>query len=82
MRELLLFTSKTCAPCKGLKPVLQGYAAEHGLELKEVDVATSPVDVARNNVRAVPTTILMQDGMVMRKHVGSMSPTDLKDFMR
>ena len=82
MRQLKVYTSKSCGPCKSFKPTLVAYAQLQGLPLVEVDIDQDPVDTAKSCVRGVPTTMLIENGIVLRRHTGSMTALQLQDFVK
>ena len=82
MRSIKLFTSTTCQPCKTFKPVLKSAVEDAGIEYAEVDINTNPVETAQRCVRSVPTTMLFENGAVLRRHTGVLSELQLKDFLR
>ena len=60
-RELILFTSPTCGPCKLLKPRLAEIAAELGItyHLIELD-ASNRTEFGRRDVRSVPVLMCVE----------------------
>lgn len=72
---LLNFTASWCEPCKAFAPVLGNFRGRHGdrVEVLRVDLDACR-DLARQyGVRAVPTTILLQDGVERDRFVGAKS---------
>lgn len=82
MRSLKIFTSETCNPCKTFKPVLMEAAKAAGMECVEVDININPTETAQRCVRGVPTTMLIENGVVLRRFTGSMNPSQLSDFIK
>ncbi len=69
----LLFSSKTCPPCKVLKPIVEGIARERAGSLKVayVDMDAAPEAVRRCGVRAAPTLVVFRAGEKRAVHVGT-----------
>ena len=78
MRILKVFTSKTCAPCKVMKPLIK----DLDMAVVEIDIDDAPELAARNAVRSVPTLKLFENNDLLRTSVGSMSRTQLLDFVK
>ena len=70
--------SRYCGACKKVKPILETIRAEHGANLKiiEIDLEESPQVIADlKTVKVFPTLILYQNGKIVFKKDGS---ADLK----
>jgi thioredoxin 1 len=66
MKKFIYFTASWCQPCKTYAPIIS-----------QVNATVSKVDIEENrelamqyNVRAVPTTILLKDGVEVWRHSG------------
>jgi len=73
----ITFTASWCGVCKMLKPVLNELSKD--FVIGEVDVATNPIVSAQFKVRSLPTTILLKDGVEVKRFVGGFSKQDFKD---
>lgn len=68
MRELVLFTSPTCVPCKTLKPRLLALSEELGFAYSIIEASPQSMKMFESlKVRSVPTFMCVEDG----KEVGS-----------
>lgn len=57
-REILLFTSPTCAPCRQLKPNLEALQARHKFKMRLFELsAVNRADFEAYDVRQVPFVI-------------------------
>ena len=74
------FWATWCAPCKALNPVLEQLATEYAGKVKfvKVDVEAEPDLANKYQVRAVPTLLVMQGGVVKKQLVGGQSKEKLK----
>lgn len=81
---LLDFGARWCGPCKRLEPALEALSKEMGdqLAVARVDIEESPTWVARFGVRAVPTLVLVRDGVTLQRRVGTMSAAELASWVR
>lgn len=65
--------SATCAPCKKLEPVLIEVATRYADRVRVVEIGTADADprlLARLDVRATPTLIVMRDGEELGRQTG------------
>lgn len=67
-KEVLVFTSSWCSNCGNMKQLLD----EAGVEYKAIDVDTDEgMKLAQEHqVRGLPSTVIIRDGVVSRKIVG------------
>lgn len=78
MKILKVFTSKNCAPCKMMKPLIK----DLDIAVVEIDVDEYPNLAAQNSVRSVPTLRLFENNMILRTNVGGMTRAQLFDFVK
>lgn len=80
MKQLLIFSASWCNPCKTLKQTVAttNLAVDN---LTIIDVDEAPNLSAEFAVRGVPTLILLKDGVIVNKKTGSMSASQLRDFV-
>ena len=65
------FWAEWCGPCRAVAPVLEGLAAETGVQLLKVNVDENPGLAARYEVRSIPTILFVEDGEVVDRVVGA-----------
>jgi thiol-disulfide isomerase/thioredoxin len=74
MPSILYFTGENCAICHSAqKPALRALAAgvDHGIEIREVDIAVEPALARQYRVMSLPTTIVLDgDGQITEINVG------------
>ena len=68
MKQILYFSAPWCGPCKTFKPLMESLQSE--MSITFIDVDSSPQTAAQYNVRSVPTTILVENGMEKGRFVG------------
>jgi thioredoxin 1 len=78
---LVEFTSKTCAPCKIMQPLLQEIKQEHKINVLVIDVKDHPKPCVEHGVMGVPTLILFEDGVEVKRQVGALSKKELNEFI-
>lgn len=78
-KKVVVFTSPTCGPCKRLKPELIAQADTRGFELEIVELSddTRP-RFAEYGIRAVPVTMLVEDGVEVERVPGQLSAIALE----
>jgi thioredoxin 1 len=69
---LVDFSSKTCAPCRALLPMLEQLSDEYEEEIKigKVDVSEFPLLGAKHGVEILPTLLFFNQGNVVDRMVG------------
>ncbi len=78
MKQILYFSAPWCGPCKMFKPVMESLSSE--LPIQFIDVDTSPQTAAQYNVRSVPTTVVVKDGMEMGRAVGAKTKEEIRSL--
>lgn len=79
MKNLVIYGASYCMPCQQLKKTLQ--SINLGIPISIIDIDEDPISAAENTIRGVPTLLLMQDNMVVKRKSGYMSSEQLKDFV-
>ena len=79
MKNLVIYSASWCNPCQQLKKTLE--LINLGIPVNIIDIDEDPVSAAENTIRGVPTLLLMQDNMVVKRKSGYMSSEQLKDFV-
>lgn len=68
---VVLFSAHWCTPCQHYKPALTAWAKSRGVRLHIIDVGDDRELAAEYGVKAVPTTMLMQEGVPVRGFTGA-----------
>ena len=79
MKNLVIYSATWCSPCQQLKKTLQ--SINLGIPISIIDIDEDPISAAENNIRGVPTLLLMQDNVVVKRKSGYMSSEQLNDFV-
>ena len=77
---LLKFGAVWCGPCKVLNPLLLEMQAL-GHVIYNVDAKECPNLIETYKIKSVPTLLLLQDGKVLKQHVGTLIKEDLLSFL-
>ena len=70
-------------PCKMVGPIVEEIATEFEGKLKvgKLDVDNNQASAAQQNVMSIPTLLIFVEGQVVGQHVGSLSKTQLTEFI-
>jgi len=80
---LVQFSAAWCGPCRGMAPHLEAFAQSRANQLPVVkmDIDDHPEVAARFMVRAVPTSMVLDNGRVLGAHSGVLSAAQLARFV-
>lgn len=69
--KLIKFYTKTCGPCKAMKPVVDKLVANHPeIEYEEIDCTNEVPDEWVQSIRHVPTILIIKEDKSIEKIVG------------
>lgn len=80
MKEVLKFSASWCGPCKALTMTIAS-AGDLGVTITEMDVDEQLTLAAKYDIRSVPTMIMMEDGVELKRKTGAMNLAQLKEFL-
>jgi len=78
MKNLVVFKAHWCQPCKMLSKTLED--TDLDIPVSTIDIDADPTSTVEYNIRGVPTVLLMQDNMVVKRRSGYMTSEQLKEF--
>jgi thioredoxin 1 len=79
-KELIVFSAAWCGNCKPYKAMLADTDVEVS-KIDIIDVDEEPALSAQYQIRSVPTTILVKDGVVHNRKTGAMTKEQLTAFI-
>ena len=80
---LVDYWAEWCGPCKMIAPVLDEIADEYDgrLTVAKLNIDDNPNTPPKYGIRGIPTLMLFKDGEVAATKVGSVSKTQLTEFV-
>ena len=76
--KILRFTASWCGPCKSLAKNLEEANLSVPIEVVDVDVQS---DIAvEYGIRGVPTLVMLDENIEVKRLVGSKTATELKEW--
>jgi len=79
MKRILRFTASWCQPCKMLAKTLEEINTDIPIEVVDIDVHS---DIAMDyNIRSVPTLVMKDGNIEMKRMVGMKSKQDLSEWL-
>ena len=79
MKKIYKFSATWCGPCKMLAKTLQNVNTE--IEIEEVDVDQNGGLAQQYKVRGVPTLVMIEDGIELKRVVGVKSKEELENWI-
>ena len=81
MKKLIKFSATWCHPCTMLSNTMK--TIDFGdIEVEEVDIDEQMERAVEYKVRGVPTLVLEEDGVEIKRSSGMMMKGDLEDFIK
>ena len=80
MKQLLKFSAQWCGPCQALGMTLKE-KDNWGVEIQEIDIDENLDLAAKYKVRSVPTMIIAEDGVEVRRLIGAQTITKIEEFI-
>ena len=78
-RILVDFYAEWCGPCKMMTIVLSQLK---DIDILKVDTDKFPEIAQKYGIMSVPTLFLMEDGKILKKHIGFMNNEEIKEFVK
>ena len=77
------FWAEWCGPCKVMSPLVDALASELGDKVKvvKINIDENPNAPTKYGVRGIPTFMVFKGGQLVDTKVGSMSKTQLSDWV-
>ena len=77
------FWADWCYPCKEMSPVFEEISKEvKGLKFAKMDVDEEPELASKFGVMSIPTFLFLKDGKEIKRFVGVMAKSSLKEKIK
>ena len=80
MKKILRFTASWCQPCKALAKNLE--IAEIGLPIEVVDIDVQDALAVEYGIRGVPTLVMLDENIEVKRLVGSKTVNELQEWAK
>ena len=80
---LIDFWAEWCGPCKMIAPLLTEAAEEYAdsMAVMKLNIDENPNTPQKYGIRSIPTLMLFKDGAVQAQKLGTMSKSQLTEFL-
>jgi len=83
MKTIYYFTADWCHPCKKPRPIVEELNREQtNVGFQIIDVDDNPDLVKTFTVQSVPTFVLFQNGIDVKRIIGSQTREQLEEFIK
>lgn len=79
MKKVYKFSATWCGPCKMLARTLS--TVESPLPIEEVDIDANPTLTQQFRVRGVPTLVIVEDDVEVKRKVGVLSAAEYMEWV-
>ena len=76
MKTAKYFSAKWCGPCKQFKPIMQKLSNE-GYDIQFIDGDENPSMANEYDVRSVPTTVIQENSVEVKRIIGIRSRAEM-----
>lgn len=81
MKKLIKFSASWCQPCKALAGNMK-YVDFGDVEVKEVDIDENFEEAQKFNIRGVPTLVLLEDDVEVKRTSGVLMADKIEEFIK
>ena len=79
MKQLFYFSAAWCGPCQALSPIMDQVASQ-GIPVDKINVDYESDRTVAANITSVPTVVLAQNGVEIKRFTGAKSLQQVLDF--
>ena len=77
MKQIIYFYAGWCDTCQRMTPIIDQIQRSKKTQVAKIDTDYDASNVSTYNVQSVPTTIILENGKEIKRHVGYISHRDL-----
>jgi thiol-disulfide isomerase/thioredoxin len=79
--KLYHFTAKWCKPCEKIAPIIEEFILENpNIDYIKIDVDDQSYVAHENNVMSIPTLIVKDNGVEIKRHKGVATKQDIRNL--
>lgn len=79
MKKVFKFSATWCGPCKMLARTLS--TVDSPIPIEEIDIDANPTLTQQFRVRGVPTLVIVEDDVEVKRKVGVLSATEYLEWV-
>lgn len=79
MKKVLKFQATWCGPCKAMSKTLENVQTD--VLIEEVDIDENSELTTQYGIRGVPTLVMLQDGVEVKRLVGAKNKEELENWI-
>jgi len=82
MKTIIKYYTNSCGPCLTYNEAWnQVLTTTPGVQFISIDAQSNDPRIQEHGIRNVPTTVVVENGKMVRKQLGAMSVQQLKSFI-
>ena len=81
MRHILYFTAEWCNPCKRVRPIVEELDRDGVIKIQYIDADDNSELCKKFEVKAIPTFILIEDNVELRRMNGAKTKEQFVEFI-
>ena len=81
MKQLLKFSASWCQPCKALAGNMK-HVDFGDVEVKEIDIDENFEEAKQYGIRGVPTLVLVENGVEVKRTSGVLMADKIEEFIK
>ena len=81
MKQLLKFSASWCQPCKALAGNMK-HVDLGDVEVKEIDIDENFEEAKQYGIRGVPTLVLVENGVEVKRTSGVLMADKIEEFIK
>jgi len=82
MKQVLYFSAKWCTACQATTPIVEALKLSNEAQVMIVDVDYDVSLSEQYNIKSVPTTIILENNVEVKRHVGSINTENLRSLIK
>ena len=81
MKQVLYFTASWCPSCKNMEPIIEQLKKSGKTAVQKIDIDYDGTFVPKYDVKSVPTTIVLENGVEIKRYVGVLTSEQLNNLI-